>query len=300
MYPFNSERLPQKILRDPYALGNVCTELAFRLSGNRWHEAEVRSVDFNRSIVDEIGAAPLPPGSNVDEDEKSKKRYSVQTTTYTEFTGEKIEDKNADGDVIDLEYYTIAADVRDTIDESEMPSFVLDDIFESYGYLYDESITADEAETVMEYAKRDALDELEIERELHTEYGVDDEDGIQRFTTEYAYYFNGERMHVTEYNTDEWNAVDGDVFEPITIHGTGEIVELRPKKLEGLNKKVIKREVKNFNAAFQRLMHESAIEDELKLGGPNTGEHVERALGMLSLLTSGIFDVRDLATGKQL
>jgi hypothetical protein len=317
MNPINVERLPKKILRDPQALGNICVNLAFRLSGEKWNQARVRNVEFGREIIDRIigeepsnrrivEAVAQQTSNDTETDSLEKEPLKAEPTFHTtrvNFYGVKETRLDIHDKPLDFVRYQLSTSVRQSVQASEIPERILDEIFEDYGESEDEhsQLNAREEDSVMEYATRENLDDIEIERELFVQYGIDQDGEIDTYRIDHTYYFNDEDVHGASYDTEQSREMRAERFVPLTDDDDDRAEELRPVVLGLINEAAINREARELEEEWkwESFLTRTDATDAMEIGSMTPEEHRERALGMLSLLMQDIFPIKEFARPRE-
>jgi hypothetical protein len=279
MNPELLKPVSNKLVNQQHKLANVCFNLAFRLTGERWHKKEVRNTQLTRTLGEEIGEELMLGTRTIN---------SIYSEITAEFHASKREfDEAVDGS-IDLDYYRLSLSSRQTVQEYEVPTNILDEIFD--GGDDDETYDPDHQSdgSILDYTDRDSLDDLEIEKETMVEYGVNHIGEIDEYKITHTYFFDDEEVYSTEYDNEESTRL----VAPIYLDGEEEPIELRPVIYQTSTNEGIIREVEHVDVSFIQLIEDETFNDALKLDQP---AHRRQALSILALVTANIFDIRDLA-----
>ncbi|MDB5180030.1 MAG: hypothetical protein JWN12_662 [Candidatus Saccharibacteria bacterium] len=281
MNPEALRPVPKRLITHPETLGMVCWNLANRLTNNQWILDATRGTDFTRSLSEQIGFEAFIGDNEV---------QPTLNDIYAAFYASKQTIEGYRGNAADIDMYKLTMSISQSIDQSEVPQQVLDEIFESKRDVEDE----DEFESVLDVVERDNLDEFDITREQVISYDITGCGDIETYELGYTYSIEDEEVHEINYSSEYGTRITA----PITIAKTGEEVDRRPAVLLYLTDAQLELEVNEMDESWFQFIQERTLTEIASFGAQDQAQHRHQALAMISLLSSGLFTLRDLASHK--
>jgi len=260
-----------KRLKTPDHLVDEAWHLANNLTIGRWNRRNIQRTEMTRSVIEVIGRETELRDQDIE---------AVFTDITISFSAVKFHSnpKLRDGD---FPLYTLASTTSQNIAKSEIPQNVLDEILtdalEEGHPLYDEP---DE----LSMTPAEKLEGSTLERSQQVVYAIDYEGDFHDYTLGYSYSINSESVHQIDYTHSETRKhLDA-------IDGTKD--EVRSTEPVTLNGEAIEKDVNNIDSAFEQFIIDREFDNLIEFGGLPKEEHIRRALGMMSMFSSGIIDLR--------
>ncbi|HEY8886272.1 MAG TPA: hypothetical protein VIM31_02095 [Candidatus Microsaccharimonas sp.] len=293
MNPEALRAIPKRLITNPETLGRVCWNLANQLTDKRWILDEVRDTDYLRRLREQIGFE-VPLGD--------KEIQPTKNEVYAAFFATKQIVEGYRGNPADIDTYRLVMSIGQSIDESDVPPHVIDEIFAlkaSYERSDDDDDEDDDDdddafETVLDIVDRDNLDQFEITREQEIVYEITGGGDIETYDLTYTYLIDKESVHEIHYSSEEGTRITA----PITISSTGEEVDRRPAILLYLSDSQLETEVEEMDESWFQFIQERTMIEIASFGGQDQLDHRRQALAIIGLLGSGLFSLKDLASNK--
>lgn len=271
--------VPKRMITDPETLGRVCWNLANELTGKRWVLDSVRHASHRRSVGEQIGYETYIGDTDI---------LPVENDININFYASKRTVEGYRGNPMDVGSYRITMTVGQSIGESEVPPYVLDEIFESKREDDDEH---DEFESVLDDVERDDLDQFDITRELEVTYEITDDGTIETYEQAFTYLIEGEPVHDVTYSSEYGTRVTA----PVVLATTGQEVDRRPAMLLYLSDAQLESEVKEIDASWLRFIQEDTLRELASFGAQDQQQHRHQALAMIGLVSSGMYSLQRLS-----
>jgi len=272
--------VPKKLITEPEILGRVCWNLANKLTNEKWVLDATRNMEFSRSLKEQVGGV-----ATYTEDAEIQ---PVFNGIHAEFYGTKHVVEGYKGNPADFDTYRLVLAVNQSIDQSEIPPNVLEEIFEAKGDESDDD--SDGVDSIFDVIERDNLDSFEIIREQVVRYDVSGNGDIDTYDLTYTYSIDEEEVHEASYSSEYGMRITA----PVTLAETGEEVDRKPAITLLLTNAELEREVKNMDESLYHL----AFAELASFGAQDQEQHRHQALAIISLLGSGLFSLKDLARSK--
>gem|GEM_PF-2238021 len=264
-------KIPKNHLSPEY-LANSLWDFSNALAAGRWNQRKIQRVSINREVVERLGFVEFVGDQEV---------QPIFNEISISFSAIKrgIEDE---GGSFEVPYYKITSTTSQDIDKNDIPSDVLDKIFE------DGEEEEHPLHDIMEESDdeggftADDLNMVELRRIQEVEYEINHDGGIEDYEISYAYSFDNTVVHEVGYNLVAARAASAMI--PV---GNDQINERRPLILPSLDADAIEREVEGFHAELMAFLFEQSEKDLMEFTGQPEEEHRKRILGMISLLSSG-------------
>ena len=266
------------MITNPDILGRVCWNLANRLTDGRWILDEVQGTDFSRTVSEKIGQRSFL---------SDKEIMPTLNDIHIGFFASKEVTKGYRGNPVDIDSYQLSMSIDQTIDQSEIPPYVLDEIFEQVEELND---VHDEFDTEFDIPDRDNLDEFEVIRRQKITYDVSTSGEVTSYDLNYSYSIDDIEVHEVDY-CSEYGAR---LTIPIKIGKSGEEVDQRPINVLFLTDAKIDTETGDLDTSWLEFINEGTLREITSFGAQSQSEHRHQALAMVGLLTSGIFTLKNL------
>ena len=219
---------------------------------------------------------------------------SVFTTVTTSFTASKFEVDDEDGASVHLARFTVKSTVAQDIRKEDMPSYILDEIFE------DSKQTDHPAHELFELAgiddlvgkgngydpddeDSDDLDQLQICRVQELEYVVDYQGNIMECTFSYCYTFDDEVVHTTDYPDFRF----AQQTRPVQ-YKSEHLTDMQPINNPELTVDTLEKHLKTIKERIDGFFEEEMLRQYEASVAMSNGEHAKRIIGMISLLSTGI------------
>jgi hypothetical protein len=280
MNPEALRAIPKRFVTEPEILGRVCWNLANRLTKNRWILDATRGTDFTRSLSEQIGFEAFVGDTEI---------QPTLNDIHAGFYASKSVVEGYRGNPADIDTYKLTMSISQSIDQSEVPKHVLDEIFESK----DDGDNS-EFESVLDDVERDNLDEFDITREQIISYDITGGGDIETYELGYTYLIDDEEVHEINYSS-EYGAR---ITTPITLAETDEEVDRSPAVLLYLSDSQLELEVEEMDDSWFRFVQEQTMTEIASFGAQDQAQHRQQALAMISILSSGMFKLKDLASYK--
>lgn len=271
--------IPKRMITNPEILGRVCWNLADRLTGGRWLYDEVRASELTRMLSEKIGVGTMVGDREV---------FPTYNDIRAEFYAKKEAIESNDEKLIDIDTYRLVMSVTQSIDESDVPPYVLDEIFS----IKDDNDS--EFETVLDRVSRNNLNEVEITREQIVIYDITGEGEVEGYELNYTYSFDDEGVHEATYNSEEGVGITS----PIKIVEAGKVEDERPAMLLVLTSAQLEKEIQDLDAKWVYFMEEQAVTEIVSFGAQSSYQHRQQALAIVGLISSGMYTLRDLASTR--
>ncbi|MBC7565242.1 hypothetical protein H7100_03390 [Candidatus Saccharibacteria bacterium] len=288
MNPEAMRPVPKRMITHPETLGKVCWNLANGLTHKRWILDAVRSTDLTRSISEQIGFETYVGDTEV--------MATINDIHVGFFASKEVVD-GYNGNPMDIENYQLTMSVSQSINQSEVPRNVLDEIFDSANDYHDDDDDHDEYESILDEVNRDNLDEFEIVREQEIIYNISGGGEIKTYELAYTYSIEDEQVHDVTYSSEYGQRI----MMPMTLAGTGEEVDKRPVTQLRLTNEQFDRElkdVKDMDASWLRYIQEASLKEIVSFGAQDQQQHRRQALAMIGLIGSGMYSLKRLAGEK--
>jgi len=273
--------IPKRLIKDPQILGRICWNFANRLTDNKWILEEKRGTEFSRTERDVIGVDTI-----VGETEITSSVNDVRIG----FFAAKRTVEGYKGHPMDIGDYRVTMSISQSVQQSEVPPYILDEIFESK-----EEVDDDEEEsydTILDSVERDNIDDFEIKREQSVTYRIGDQGEIEAYYLSYSYLIEDEVVHDIDYSSDYGTRITA----PIALAETGEIVDRKPAVLLYLSDAQLETEIKEMDESWFQYIQHQTITELAAFGAQDQEQHRRQVLAMISLVSSGMCTLRQLAT----
>lgn len=185
MNPESLKAVPKRFITHPETLGIICWNLANKLTDNRWMLDEVRGADVTRSLSEQIG---------FDIYVGEKEIAPVYNDIHAGFFASKSTENGYRGNPVDIDAYRLSLSSSQSIDQTEVPQHVLDEIFKTKAEFADDD-EEEEFETILDTVTYDNLDEFEMTREQSIMYEIGNHGEIDTYHLTYAYLIEDEYVH---------------------------------------------------------------------------------------------------------
>ncbi len=242
-------------------LERVCFEVADHLAGGAWGQAAIRSIGLTRQITEGVGQ-PI--------DREDGYLPEVLNEVRIEFSAHKQSAEDSHGNGYDIMHYDLVSTVSQEIEQDEIPESVRQEMLED---------NEDE-----EGVDPEDLDSYPIEREQAVTYSINEFGQIKNYTLAFRYTLDGEMIHEVVYDT----SAEGEEFAPIYMND-GAVIERRPFVVPYLTAKNIEEEIDGIETEWRRYLTDNALKKSLEFGSQSGRAHIRSALGILSLLRTGLF-----------
>lgn len=283
MNPEIMRPIPKRLLAHPETLARVCWNLSDNLTHKRWILDAVRRTDFTRSISEQIGFETYLGDTEI---------MAIVSDIHVGFFAKKQVVEGYRGNPVDLDSYRLTMAISQSINQSEMPSHVLDEIFE--GNDDDDDDDHDDYESVLDEAHRDNLDGFDIVREQEITYDISGTGEIETYELAYTYLIDDEAVHDVTYSSE----YDSRAMVPMRLGETDEVLERRPLTQVRLNDEQLEREVRDIDASWLRYVQEEGLKEIVSFGAQDQQQHRRQALAMIGLLGSDIYSLKRLSGEK--
>jgi hypothetical protein len=270
--------IPKRMITNPEVLGRVCWNLSNQLTSGRWNSRSVRDAGYSHSQTERLGFYTLSADSEIE---------PIYNRTNVDFYASKDSIEEDGGKVFDFATYRLMMSISQSVDQTEIPPVILDEIFAAK----DED---SDYNGVLEDVNRDDMSIVEMMRGQTVTYEITDEGEIESHALSFEYTFDKETVYEMQYDSSEGVRITA----PIKIVGTGEVVDERPVIYTSLTNAQIESETKNLDESWVRFIGEMAFKEITSFNEQDQYQHRHQALAMIGLLGSGIFSLRDLARAK--
>lgn len=279
-----SRAVPERKLTDVY-LAKKLHSFANVLAHGRWLQPDVYSVETTQCVVEHFGDGHEIGGGEIE----VEPIFNEVTVSFA--ANKQIEEE--DGEFFSLPRYTITSTVAQDIDKAEMPSHVLDEVFNgtrdgtSLAHeLFEEAGFADVLDRdepfTIDSDDADNLDQFQIKRLQELEYTINYAGQIEDYRTSYGYSFDDVMVHSAEYQLSNGLVIT----RPVT-DSRGNIVDQQPVYIPQLNARTLEEHLATLDQRADSFFIEETIRElELDADMPPQ-EHIRRVLGMLSIVSSG-------------
>ena len=278
-------RIASKFLT-PDHLAEKVWNLAYEISSHKWGQKKTARTGITRYLQETIGA------TREFGDREVEPIYNEMTLSFTAL---KRYIQDDDGDYISPVYVVRSTTAQD-ITKEEIPLNVLDSVIydaDTEGHpLYDvfESFSEEDTENLDEASKQkltDSLDEFEIQRLQEVRYEVGKDGEVLDYEMSYAYTLDEDTVHEIAYNSSS----DQILWQALKL-ADGSDGERRPLAVRSLNNDIIDTEMSDFDVSIERFLIDQDIKELTELSKLPKEEHIRRILGMISMISSGLIDLR--------
>lgn len=281
--------VPRKLVTNPETLGRVCWNLTNRLTGGRWIYDDMREAELARTVSDLIGMPRKITDTTV---------APVTNDVSARFYARKRMVEGVRDHYADIDQYKLSLTIGQTIDHTDIPQHILEEIFDIYEIGYglddDDEDEDDDANTksIAELIEDGVLEDVEIVRQQKIKYKIIGSGEIAKYSLSYSYLFDGQKLHDSKYQSDEATKY----MSPIFVGDDFEVVEKRPSVLALLNEHNIESEIKEIDDDTASFSENMPLRELVNLTTASQAEHRQQALAIIGLLTSGMYGLHSLAT----
>ena len=271
-------RIPSRLLTPSY-LADEAWHFANALTMGRWSHEVVQKVTSERSIVEMLGSEYELPGKDV--------KPIIDELAISFSALKRLADFHGTDKLVPM--YKITSTGYQTIDANEIPPAILEEIIEEaqeedsmvHGLLEDADITDFSAISVTEF------EEFDIQQIHETSYTIDHEGDIEEYSFEHSYSIEDSKVYTLDWSSSDKNFL----WSPVML-ADGTMKEKKPIVLPLLNKFNLEGDVRELDASIETFMNEHDLSQLDELSSLSKEEHIGRILAMLSMVSSGVVDLR--------
>jgi len=270
----NKERNIPKRLQTTEHLADEVWHLANNLSIGRWRFRDMQQVESMRGVIETLG------------EELERLDFEIEPVfnqVKLSFVASKLYIVTKRGDP-GVPMYKLTSITSQDIEQDEIPADVLADILEDASH---EGHALNDEDGFLGLEPQELLQASELQRNQEVTYMIDYEGEFSDYTLRYFYSIDGVSVHEMEYSHSGREVL----WNPIRL-ADGTVNESKPAVLLSLTNSTIEADVKNIDSSLERFLIERDVNDLAEFAELPNEEHVRRALGMVSMLSSGVIDLR--------
>lgn len=276
----NIDRAPKiaKRLQTPEHLVDEAWHFANTLAAGRWSHERIKEVETIQKIIESVG-----------DDYELDEHYgeAIFDEVIVTFSALKQYVETKRGYVL-APTYSITSSTSQFITKDEIPENVFNQIIHDAD---DEdhplNVAIEESGMQTSDLHLDTLEDFDVERTQEVTYLIGHDGEIEEYMLRYFYCIDDINVHEVMYSYSVCDAM----WAPISL-ADGSVLEKKPIVLAALNEAEVDTASKDIDASFDRFLIDEDFQTLTEFSAQPRQEHIRRALGMISLASSGYIDLR--------